>query len=778
MGIELPAELRDVARRTGTHWPEADEDAMRAAARAWRDAADSVGGLARASDASAQRALVAVEGETGRAARREWDGFIDPESGHLPVCVRECTAAADRLEHAAAQVGAAKVRIVRELVTLAKQLDVAESAVATGNRVSGAESETLVRATAANVAELDRTLVTAVDSGSGVTVEAVDSPVSGIASSGERLSPAGAAPELSGEDPDPASSGVPEVPGVSDVVSDVSGAVDRESPVPPGERPSGSEESGEDTSIAEKLFTRQNPETVPDPSEPVEPAAPDLAPGEHTGSGPPDRESTGPVSAEAIRRADETARGAVAATSGTGPIPGAGSGERAPAADGGGGTGAAGRDPATAPQAVHQAWAASPGGEGQAFPQAAGPGGSAGPLSQAQQPGPAAQHARPEQPPLGGARPQQTGAPPPGTGHPGAGRPPVAGGNPGHGGVAPPGGSAQPPRGFGGTPYPGAAQPGNPPGNPPARGAPPGAAGGAGAPQPPAQPPPQQPSQQQPGDGRRPLRNNERDSAVVAFVLHQFPIGHMPVSSGRPSEQWSGTGGTAEPEPVGFPPCDHPSSHLAERAMFARGDEHLAGIGRDSGTEPEATTHPIPERLLEGYDPLGTDPGLSEYEWELRYGSRGTSDTGGHYDWPARHGCPDNGVEAGEPVVLEPGTVLDRLGDEHGRVLAPEGTSFAARALPPEFRLRPYRRYRVARALPVWRGLSVSWFEQPGGGVRYRATHPVVELVASGTLLELDGAQEPAERATEESTVRLRLETEVVEVTEGDSAEEPNRETG
>lgn len=256
---------------------------------------------------------------------------------------------------------------------------------------------------------------------------------------------------------------------------------------------------------------------------------------------------------------------------------------------------------------------------------------------------------------------------------------------------------------------------------------------------------------------------------MVAFVLHQFPLGHMPVSSGQPSEQWSGAGGVTESEPTGFPSGDHPSSRLAERAMFARGDDRIAGTGR----EPESTARSIPEELLAGYDPLGKDPGLSEYEWELRYGSRGTADTGGHYDWPARHGYPDNGVEDGEPVVLESGTVLDRLGEEYGRVLVPAGTSFAARALPPEFRLRSYRRYRVARALPVWRGLSVSWFEQPGGGVRYRATHPVVELVASGALLELDGAQEPAEQATEESTVRLPPEA-----VDGDSAEEPNRGTG
>ncbi|MDA3631169.1 hypothetical protein OU415_37485, partial [Saccharopolyspora sp. WRP15-2] len=122
MGIELPAELRDVAARAGAQWPEADEDKMRESAMAWRDAAKSMDGLAGNADSVAQGALRAFDGEAAQAASREWDGFV-ADGGALPASVKQCNAAADRLDHAAEQVGAAKVQMVRELVALAKQTD-------------------------------------------------------------------------------------------------------------------------------------------------------------------------------------------------------------------------------------------------------------------------------------------------------------------------------------------------------------------------------------------------------------------------------------------------------------------------------------------------------------------------------------------------------------------------------------------------------------------------------------------------------------------------------
>jgi hypothetical protein len=71
-------------------------------------------------------------------------------------------------------------------------------------------------------------------------------------------------------------------------------------------------------------------------------------------------------------------------------------------------------------------------------------------------------------------------------------------------------------------------------------------------------------------------------------------------------------------------------------------------------------------------------------------------------------------------------------------VLSDAGTPFPLRSLPPQLLEAGYHRYRVLRPLPVWRTLSAAWFNQPGGGARYRATYPVADLIALGHVEEMD----------------------------------------
>ncbi|PRW62454.1 WXG100-like domain-containing protein, partial [Actinopolyspora mortivallis] len=346
LGIELPAELREVAERTGTHWPEADEDAMREAARAWRAAAESLAALARASDASAQRALAAFEGEASRAARREWDGFVDPDSGRLPVCVRECTAAADRLEHAAGQVGAAKVRIVRELVALAKHLDVAENT--TAGPVAEAEVRALTDATATNVAELNHTLVRAVDREGGVTVEAVDSPLSGRAGAEGGVPDPGVPEAVRGDLEAPSSAGADHPAGAA-AVRTVGEAAGSPPEVPSPESPA------EETGVQPPLV--RDDQARPAPAEAAEQAP---AAGFDRSPESPVRETTGPVAPETVQAAEQ---GRDEADPDTGPIP----------AVGGRGGAPSGGDPRTTPGAMHQAWAAPQPSEAAPAPRAGGP---------------------------------------------------------------------------------------------------------------------------------------------------------------------------------------------------------------------------------------------------------------------------------------------------------------------------------------------------------------------------------------------------------------------
>lgn len=74
----------------------------------------------------------------------------------------------------------------------------------------------------------------------------------------------------------------------------------------------------------------------------------------------------------------------------------------------------------------------------------------------------------------------------------------------------------------------------------------------------------------------------------------------------------------------------------------------------------------------------------------------------------ARHYPPNDGFPPGyvpQPAHLPEGTIIDRFGTEYGRYLAPDGTPFADRALPPESIGGNYNRYMVTGEPlpPGWR---------------------------------------------------------------------------
>ncbi|MGH3760916.1 glycohydrolase toxin TNT-related protein [Actinophytocola sp.] len=173
MGIELPPELTDVAAQAGVAWPEADEEAMARQAQAWREAATSMSTVTTDADTTVRGALGSVRGDTGTAATQHWQTFVEPDSGHLTSTVRGMNDAADRLEHAAGQVGAAKVEIVRNLVSLAQNSDAAHSAAAAGHPMALAGLETAINGTSANVANIESHLVDAVRPASGVDMSGV-----------------------------------------------------------------------------------------------------------------------------------------------------------------------------------------------------------------------------------------------------------------------------------------------------------------------------------------------------------------------------------------------------------------------------------------------------------------------------------------------------------------------------------------------------------------------------------------------------------------------------
>jgi Tuberculosis necrotizing toxin len=93
---------------------------------------------------------------------------------------------------------------------------------------------------------------------------------------------------------------------------------------------------------------------------------------------------------------------------------------------------------------------------------------------------------------------------------------------------------------------------------------------------------------------------------------------------------------------------------------------------------------------------------------------------------------PDNGYVVVGDVPLEwtetllPGEDIDRYGSVYGSFLAPAGTPYAERAIPPSsLDSTPaagcnYHDYQVLKPFNVDSGPIAAWFDQPGGGLQFQ----------------------------------------------------------
>lgn len=80
-------------------------------------------------------------------------------------------------------------------------------------------------------------------------------------------------------------------------------------------------------------------------------------------------------------------------------------------------------------------------------------------------------------------------------------------------------------------------------------------------------------------------------------------------------------------------------------------------------------------------------------------------------------------------VILKAGAYADRYGRPDGKFLAPVGTSFEARALPKteDATISPTV-YITLRDVRVLKGITMSWFGEPGGGVQYKLPKKVKSM--------------------------------------------------
>ncbi|HEX3778257.1 MAG TPA: TNT domain-containing protein [Pseudonocardiaceae bacterium] len=749
MGIELPSELAGVAATAGVQWPQADEDAMRSTAQAWRQAGQSLSSVTSDADNSASKALASVQGPTSTAAAQHWNGFIEPDSGHLTSTVQGCNSAADQLEHAADQVGQAKVQIVQHLVTLAKNNDAAQQAAAAGNPNALLGLDSAVRGTSANVAQVNANLTNSIRLDSGSTVYGQPSPVNaspggGLAGVESVLGPNGPLAHGAGNlvagtthaataTVDTATAGAGQLTGAA-----TGGGHDYG---PAGSLPGQSGQGGQGGSPGQGLLPGVQGGVGQGG---LVPGAPPVL-GGHGAGGPTlpgSSENTGPIQ-----------------------LGGSGAGYPGPAGIGSDPHGVAHTPPmGVLQQSGYEGPTAAPPVQSFGGPAPVAPVGPVGDASGNFGPGMGGFTVTPDAGMAAGSMgaPAGFGSTGPVGGFGGAGPVSGSGGSVGGGasgtssgwgsaaggqyGGGAAGGAVGGVAGAVGPVEVGGGQAGS--GSRLGGGQPGGGQWGGG-------PGSNQPGNQQgnqsgndasvvdqpgvPAQGQASARgmrrsSGPRDPGVALFLVYMFPIGHLPVATSRPARQLP-VPRTEDDFVAGsrFEPHDHPDSSVFDTITIG-GDVDGLTDGLDADDQQV-------QQLSTGYDPLGED---SERDWDRRFLVRSAADgLAAEFAWPPGQTFPEGGCDHGEAVVLAPGTVLDRFGDNEGRVFSADGTAFAARSLPPDRLTTGYHRYEVLRELPMWWALSTGWFGQSGGGVRYRAVYPAADLVALGFLREITEPSQP-----------------------------------
>ncbi|MFE4674244.1 TNT domain-containing protein [Streptomyces sp. NPDC056723] len=163
-------------------------------------------------------------------------------------------------------------------------------------------------------------------------------------------------------------------------------------------------------------------------------------------------------------------------------------------------------------------------------------------------------------------------------------------------------------------------------------------------------------------------------------------------------------------------------------------------------------THGLVAHTLHRYQRLGH---LTATQFLNRWWDP-AADTGqGDWRYPDADGYAKN--SQGQPIAAElelhAGQKVDRFGNEAGRYLAPAGTKYGKRSIPPSSLnttdpRHPYNYYlyKVTRDVKVCAGPIAPAFEQPGLGVQYVtssqycpkiARTSVLDLVRNGTLVRL-----------------------------------------
>ncbi|KAJ5675745.1 hypothetical protein N7462_008642 [Penicillium macrosclerotiorum] len=128
----------------------------------------------------------------------------------------------------------------------------------------------------------------------------------------------------------------------------------------------------------------------------------------------------------------------------------------------------------------------------------------------------------------------------------------------------------------------------------------------------------------------------------------------------------------------------------------------------------------------------------------------GSINSSASYEYPPSNGFVVDTKDA--PILgnatLSVGQKVDRFGSEYGSFLAPLGSPYIQRSLPPSNLITydgdypfNYHVYEVTKSFDVGLGPIAPWFEQPGMGTQFLAYDNVKTLLQGGYLRRLEPEQ-------------------------------------
>ena len=102
----------------------------------------------------------------------------------------------------------------------------------------------------------------------------------------------------------------------------------------------------------------------------------------------------------------------------------------------------------------------------------------------------------------------------------------------------------------------------------------------------------------------------------------------------------------------------------------------------------------------------------------------------GEIHWPKDSGFAGKSKK----IKLKVGTVVDRYGTDYGTFVSPLETGYKERAVAPGTQLKPYSVFRLRSDLNVKAGEIAPWFDEPGGGIQYKLSKPIKDLLKDGAI--------------------------------------------